>query len=1164
MANIQLITGTNPLQLLDYCLEELATVSKDLKTRLSERSFLLVPEALKADAERRYLTNFDVNGLMLAEVVSFKRFAFRIFSIAGGLVENQLTPLGKTMLIQKIISEHQGEFKRFQRFIGKPGYTDELKRVLTDFKRFDMTKEILESLIEVAPPSLTKDKLQDFYTLKTLYEDAIENMKVLDQDDDLDRLAELLSSDNEDLEFLRNARIWISGFADIRIFSQQELKIIEALAGKVKQLTITVCANPESTSSVQKELFTPGNQAFAQLQQKLPEHQVVHLESQMSTSQTTLQEALVTGHLVDENQNQEAVHEHLQTEKEPSIQLIKADEPRQEWAYIAGEIKRLIKENHYQKRDIGIVYTDENTEQQFAKSMMRDFGISTFITERIPVKQSPLYHYLENFLRLSIGNTKTQDILSFFRTDFSFASEQEVDKFENICLEYGFRYQNELIDDKYQERIKGDYHKTWFIKFKEKHVIPLFTALQKMKACKTAEQRADFVITFFSRKELISGIEQKIETLRGWGEDDIALSLARTFDIILQATEEIKSVFANQNMPQKTFVDILLGALSGQIPSSIPVGIDNVRIGQARTMMYYDCKVLFITGMTQKTFPIQIGTDGFLQPVELDWIEAKSERNLPRYKENQMLAGQVSAAVLLGAAKERLYLSTPTLDHESWTNLFSLLQKEMNQQTSMAKSFRISNVTLGHMISPDQRWLTEHRASCYLKANQKKDNLDGYKRTIIDVTEKSEQKDFLPQELTYWQIAIKDFEETRQNTLAKDPLEQIRPIIFLSKSYNHLQLKSKKYFSASALEHYQSCPYRYFASYSIGMKERPLFAADQKNRGTLMHAMMETAFSDLYEKIKETQSLDEKQQVFSEWKEQLLNQDFYDKLYHQSAIESGLWSYQDKVIAAHLGERMKRSIRAAMIYNAKQIADQDFIPQFFEWTFPKRKEDSELNEFKDLPLSNDEYQWNLRGIIDRVDINNKFYRLYDYKTGNKNIDFNKIYHGLDMQLGLYQKVWQINHHGQEIDAMGYLKFSNQLEDSKKNKDRLFALKEDLITRLEKQNLSSELRATKEEIDAVGEYAYEQAKQVVERIKQGDISPIPKAMKIEDVSCQYCLHAEMCRKDQRTIAQRADIKEPVRDEFEQKNKSTDKVDIVIRNLKKEEILKKIVEEQEGKH
>ena len=98
-----------------------------------------------------------------------------------------------------------------------------------------MTETVVQDLAEKAPPSLTKDKISDFSELFKLYHQELNDLQIIDQDDNLNRLIDLLNDEeNQDIEFLQNTQIWITGFADIRTFNQQELKIIKSLANFVK------------------------------------------------------------------------------------------------------------------------------------------------------------------------------------------------------------------------------------------------------------------------------------------------------------------------------------------------------------------------------------------------------------------------------------------------------------------------------------------------------------------------------------------------------------------------------------------------------------------------------------------------------------------------------------------------------------------------------------------------------------------------------------------------------------------------------------------------------------------------------------------------------------------------------------------------------------------
>ncbi|HHT24801.1 MAG TPA: hypothetical protein GXZ76_04710 [Clostridiaceae bacterium] len=1207
---VELIAATNPIQLMDYCLSDLASHAKGMISRLNERAFLIVPEALKADLERRYLENYDVDGLMLAEVLSFNRLAHRIFSIAGGLAIETISRVGKSLIIQRLIHDNSAKFKRFQRFAGMPGYSSELETVLSDFKRFDFDNSTLSHLAELAPPSLTKDKLADFAALQNLYQTKMAELELIDQDDNLDRLAELLQDEKwqSELDFLSNTRIWITGFADIRTFNQQELKIIQLLAERVKELKITICTDlssvnsPDSIDSIRRELFEPGYQSFLQLRKMLPEAQLLALEEKNTPARKALQNSFLTGMLkldeenkdllsdvenhelqsnpteiaLTENENERLSESEDKISEYDQFTLIAAEDKRQEWAFIAGEIKRLLTENNYRKKDIGIMICDDIKDLSLEKSVFREFGLDTFLSERIPLRQTALFRYLAGFFELSTNDFNLNDLLVFLRSGLAEPTEDEIDQFENLCLEFGLNNARKIQNAKYYDVIKAD-QKEWALSFKQKYLDPVFAALKEMRSIRRGAEKSKHLLAWLGQDFLTDKLQQMIDQLRNSGEEDVSLSLARSWELIIQLLEESLTLLGESHISQKGFKEVILGTLAGQIPSSIPVGLDRIRVGSPREMMYYDCKVLFITGATRATFPQINVAEGFLHQTEINWIELNSEKKLPDYKKNKILSNQVTSILNLTAAQDRLYLSVPDLDEAKWPAIFVLLQNELvnrferennfestdnikttrypksENKSELAERINLNSIILGDPTEPDQRWLTVARTKRYLLAKQRVKNTDlqnTLQKTEIIAEQKSDLR--LPAASIFWQKALtlikhEDSEQISFTDLTTDPLDLIKPYLTLDQELLKQVFAENNYFAASGLESFQACPYQYFADYTLALQERPLWDADPRDRGTLIHSMMEIALRNLQEKLKAMPDSVTKNEEFKKWLDLIKTDSFYDDLYHKSVKATGVTTYQDGAIVAAQGRRIKRHVRAALWYNATIIAPDGFFPQFFEWTFPPHKqsiiyqareqsspaqirEDSnvyqtrkQLSAFQELELYAADSKVYLRGVIDRVDLNNSGqYRLYDYKTGGKKMEPERILAGLDLQLGLYQIIWQINHPEQTADRIAYLNFNNKPKDSINAKHLFYPPQQDLIQRLNSNNPIQEIQTSdKNELNEIGEQVLQHAKSAVKKIYQGQISPIPKTVSKDSLPCDYCAYKEMCRYDQRLIEKRAE-------------------------------------------
>ena len=63
------------------------------------------------------------------------------------------------------------------------------------------------------------------------------------------------------------------------------------------------------------------------------------------------------------------------------------------------------------------------------------------------------------------------------------------------------------------------------------------------------------------------------------------------------------------------------------------------------------------------------------------------------------------------------------------------------------------------------------------------------------------------------------------------------------------QISHSKEYSVSGLEKFQDCPYQYFTTYSLVLRERPVWDLDPRDRGTLIHSMMGMALRTLENKL---------------------------------------------------------------------------------------------------------------------------------------------------------------------------------------------------------------------------------------------------------------------------------------------------------------------------
>lgn len=217
-----------------YCLNQ---IKKKLDNDKNNKLILLVPDQYTFQTEKKLLEYIGERALLRAEVLSFKRMATRVFDKCGGRAINIIEDSGKNMLIYKLLKDKGEEFKYFNRISKQQGFVGTVSKSITEFKKYNITQEILnEKQIEIKDKDL-KDKIND---LSSIYETFNKNLhkEYIDSDDILSILSEKL----KECDLYNDCEIWIDEFTT---FTPQQIEVLKTLAKQCKNMNITLCNDGE-------------------------------------------------------------------------------------------------------------------------------------------------------------------------------------------------------------------------------------------------------------------------------------------------------------------------------------------------------------------------------------------------------------------------------------------------------------------------------------------------------------------------------------------------------------------------------------------------------------------------------------------------------------------------------------------------------------------------------------------------------------------------------------------------------------------------------------------------------------------------------------------------------------------------------------------------------
>lgn len=1061
--------GTDPILLHDKCLAE---VSEFVTREPHMRAYIIVPERLKADTERRYLEKFEDSGLMMAEVLSFTRFAFRMLEMTGGLAIQRVNRSAKMMLIQFILRSRPKDFKQFSRYGIYSSFSREIDRVMGDFRRYDWSAEQLAEVADKLPDGRTKDKLDDFALLTGELDRLYAERNLTDQEEDLKRLIDKLERlrrepDPRDplARVLSDSAVWISGFGDVRPLTPQEAHIARLLEELSAMLTMTLCLDEADG----KVLYINGRESKRALGGLITPEKTLAVPDRRS--RFPVYEKAFSGIPVRDD-DAEIARDHLR--------LIEADDRVLQWRYIAGEIVRLHREDGYRWRDIAVALADTQS-LALMRSVFAEYGLADFISVDQEPANTPLFFYLRSLLRLLGGTDSAAIFLEFVRTGLTEMTQEQCDALENYMVATGktslAKLRDALILYEAPDRgalLTDDVIEAFM------SVWDIIDLVKTLTDGEPAGPFADSLLYHLDEGEL--GVRERLQNLIDAMSpkpelEGAALNLAKAWDLTVDQLSQIRQLLPEQKLGTDEFVDMLLAPFIGVRLQTIPIGVDRVRVAPLAGIYLYDSKITFIAGASAETFPGTPPNEGMLNNRERDAIMANSDGTLPQHRKTALTSLSFQAAQIMGAAADRVYLCAASTESDNLSAPQRLFRERLRGNTIHVDN-RHPNIYLG--------W---QEAARHAAANGPDDpRLAALRRAVAELRGEDPER----------------YADGPAREDGDDPMDDAVPAIILSGELTAAALRRIRALSATGIARYHSCPYQFYVTDMLRLRERDVYLPDARNRGTMMHAIFEDTLNGLRRILRELPA-DASEDMLNEavyrWHDQF-DAASLEMLYRENAEVHRMLNYLEPEIAGRFGIPLLDRMTAALEVTADQFFYTRYQPAALEWRFPENPALTLFQNGIEMPIT---------GIVDRVDINRETneFRIIDYKTGDKTFSERDLLVGTDIQLPLYLQAWWSEHPEQWPEAVGFLSFrskAGKMRDKFYNRQHEPVYPEDYIQyRVIRQDVTG--------LKAMAEYAVDKGREMLADAVTGVVSPRPAVIG-NNSPCDWCEYKDLCRLDAR--------------------------------------------------
>ncbi|WP_422660319.1 helicase-exonuclease AddAB subunit AddB [Paenibacillus sp. EC2-1] len=955
---------------------------------------LIVPEQASFQAENMLVTSGKIKGSLRAQVLSFRRLAYRVMQETGGAAKIAISEEGKRMMLYKIIQHRKEELKLFGASGEQLGFVGKLSDLYTEMKRYCIDSSCIEDqltyLTSVAGSSpMLKRKLEDVVMLYRDFERELSPL-YMDEEDTLITLAEGISRSS----YISNADIWIDGFHG---FTPQEYAVLRELIQHASSVTAALTLDkPYSSGAMPHELnlFHPTAMTYVKLQG-------IADELDIESSYTLLQEdtlprfknCSVLAHLERGYDRKVRFRSHEENESDTGLAIYAAANRRAEVEGAVREMIRLSREEGARYREMAVFARNLGDYESLIGPLFREYDVPYFLDQ----KRSELHHPLVEFIRSALDIVQRRwrydDVFRCVKTDFLLPldgslTREDMDVLENHVLASGIqgsrwtdgRPWKGIPSLSLEDGAEGTRHSKGLHHIENCRAAitgPLFAFEKRMKKGVTALDKSTAIFKLLEEAKVPEKLELMSRAALDNGKPEEAREHRQIWAAVLDLLDQIVEMMGSEKLSTEMFTGVLDTGLTELKMSLVPPSLDQVLVGSMDHTRSGGVKYVFLLGVNDGVVPAQFQDDGILTEQERVTLESSGMELAPNIS-RRLLDERFLIYTALTSASHRLWVSYPTADHEGK----GLLPSEVIRH--LKNMFQLNEQVLyaqphGAQTSEEQgRFIAGSGKSLAFLVGRLRDFRNGGNLPPL-----------------WWEV----YNWFARNAEWKDQLETMLSSLSyrnetktLKENTSRRLYGSKLRTSVSRMERFVACPFSHFASHGLKLKERQLYRLQAPDIGQLFHA----ALSDMASRF---------QEQHRSWGDLSADECLREA---ESTVDRLVPLLQGEILLSskrygYISRKLKNIVGRASVILGEQSRRGSFEPVGLELDFGPDKPIPPLAF--ELPNG---VMMEVVGRIDRVDMargeNGIMLRVIDYKSSQKDLKLHEVYYGLSLQMLTYLDV----------------------------------------------------------------------------------------------------------------------------------------------------------------
>lgn len=866
-----------------------------------EDQIIIVPDRYSLITEKLVFEKLGISSTLNIKVMGINRFASLILQKQNAMPKS-MSNNGALIALGKAVYEEKDNFKFFPKSNIDVSFLQQIKNTISQLKTSEVTPEQLEKLAD--------DKIHDIYLIYKNYE---EKQKTgVDLADFLDVFIQ-----NIEKASFENTRIYFTFFDSM---TSQGLSIVNLLLKKAKSVEFALaCPQPQQKNKFIYDTALEGNL------KNLAKEAGVEIEEKIVTSSNFVSNFISNNIYLSNPQN---------INLKNFANFWECSTADAQFEAVAREIKsHVVLGGRYSDCVVGVSALDEN--YCVMKRIFEDYEIPCFFDVDITLAQTKPIEFLNLVFEFVEEKDMSilYDIISNIYSNLDGCERSEIceflDKYKLVDQDLDLHKLENENDEKTYEKIKN------ILNIITPHFID-------KNGCVLGGDFVGFLRNIFDAFDM----QKTTQKMHDYHLENGDLENQKIYEKINEKIEDIFNVFEEETKNEKLafseFVVLLNNVFESAKLSVVPLGVDQVFVGDVSKSFFENGKIFFLCGANQDRMPDFQKDVGLISDKDIARFSGKVKIDPTIRTIN--LRKRLKLCSVLSIPKQKLFVSWVALGDDG---------KKLTESTfvlGLVKMFAENVQKIG--FAGDIQ--SEDFAKQISNSKRAKRQLINY--LLSPNIQSAENYNSL-----FYLLSKND-----------SKIEQIVSQINRKNTIKNLSnsdvLLKKKRFSVSGLETYAKCPFKYYVEKGLGITEKRPIDLDPILTGNIVHFVLEKYFSA-------KQTKDPERFVEFAFGE-LSKKTEYAVLFGHKKFKYGLDRLKKECVKTIKDIVANQSVSKFKISNLEFVVRGDGFDE----------------ELTDLAFF---------GVVDRIDRLDDKAIVIDYKTGKVDRSSKNFYYGNKIQIFVY-------------------------------------------------------------------------------------------------------------------------------------------------------------------